>query len=83
MKQLRRVDLLSRVVFSQPQRYMTAAAKHNVISLNDDDTYSGSEGGDFDWMPLTTDAQANTILTNAFKEDGTELDKRFTDQFGG
>ena len=68
VKSLRKVDLLSRIVMSQPQRYISSTAKNNIVSSNpNDEGDTASEGEDFQWISIASDAQRKTVIVNALK----------------
>lgn len=62
---------------------MAPAARHNVISTNPaDEGASASDGGDCNWIPISSESQARTIVSHSLKStEIADLDRRFAEQF--
>ncbi|TNV71860.1 hypothetical protein FGO68_gene14991 [Halteria grandinella] len=84
LKRMRKVDILSRVVLSDPKRHLSSATKQAIVSTNqDDEQYSDSENEDFRRIPASPDSELRNKIGQAFKsgESSADFDARYKLQF--
>jgi hypothetical protein len=79
LKGLKQVELLTRIVLSQPKRYLLAATKPAIVGTNPElEELSGSDGEDFNWIANSQDANLKSTIGLALKPDN-DIDSRFKD----
>lgn len=68
MKKLRQVDVLSRIVLSDPKRHLTGATKRSVVSTHvDEEQLSDSENESFKRLSAAVDSDLKAKIQQAFK----------------